>query len=218
MSRASDLRKALDALDVFDEATMDADFDIQEGEDADEFCDKIKRTATKEGSALAADIEQAKVFAGFFLRDDLGKVAAAQRLHALVQALAVARLRRSQAVAQHHPVDRGALRDIGDAGQRRCKGLPEHAHLARAELAAAMRTIESWSADHTPALTLGLRRCDAEHGGVDLVADYDVLLAPATPTTAPRFMYVFCSESNAPRSDRPSIVLLLYLKKIRLTA
>ena len=54
MSRASDLRKALDALDVFDEACMDADFDIDEGEDADEFTETIKSRATEERSALGA--------------------------------------------------------------------------------------------------------------------------------------------------------------------
>ena len=36
---------------------------------------------TQEGCPLAADVEQAEVFAGFFRRDDLGKVAAAQCLH-----------------------------------------------------------------------------------------------------------------------------------------
>lgn len=54
MSRASDLRKAMDALDVFDEACMDADFDIDEGEDADEFCEKIKSAAAENRSALGA--------------------------------------------------------------------------------------------------------------------------------------------------------------------
>ena len=34
---------------------------------------------------LAADVEQAEVFARFFLRDDLGKVAAAQRLHTALE-------------------------------------------------------------------------------------------------------------------------------------
>jgi len=45
----------------------------------------------------------------------------------------------------------------------------------RAELAAAMRTIESWSADHTPALKTGLRRCDATFRNIDMVVDYDVV-------------------------------------------
>lgn len=45
----------------------------------------------------------------------------------------------------------------------------------RAELASAMRAIAGWSADHTPALTLGLRRADIEYEGIDLVADYDIV-------------------------------------------
>ena len=41
--------------------------------------------SAKEGGTLAADIEQTEVFAGFFLRDDLGKVAAAQCLHTALE-------------------------------------------------------------------------------------------------------------------------------------
>ena len=39
----------------------------------------------KEGRALAADVEEAKVFARLFRRDDLCKVGAAERLHAALE-------------------------------------------------------------------------------------------------------------------------------------
>ena len=39
----------------------------------------------RKDAPLAADVEQAKVFAGFFSRDDLGKVAAAQCLRAALE-------------------------------------------------------------------------------------------------------------------------------------
>lgn len=54
MNRAAAIRKAMDALDAFDEALWDADIDIDEGVDTDEFLEKIAKKADKEGSGLGA--------------------------------------------------------------------------------------------------------------------------------------------------------------------